>query len=125
MFAPPGMSRSRKTTLLRLSWPTIARPRPYFRGSPAATADLPDAELPRITISRGGARGIVAGTRGTRAGGRVGLASGRRGVAMPGRPAELGAGLRGGEGKQSAARIRESSEMPGAEAMSAWVNQRT
>lgn len=29
----PGTSCSRRTTLLRLSWPTIARPRPYFRGS--------------------------------------------------------------------------------------------
>jgi len=46
-----------------------------------------------------GTRGIAAGVPDARAGGHVSPVPGRRGVALP-RPAELGAGLRGGEREQ-------------------------
>jgi hypothetical protein len=49
--SPPDTSRSLRTCRRRLSWPTIARPRPCLRRISAATADFPDAELPWITIS--------------------------------------------------------------------------
>ena len=53
----------------------------------------PDHDQPRRV------RGILVGAPDARPGGRVSLMPGRRGVALP-RPAELGAGLRGGEGEQ-------------------------